>query len=127
MRVEIPKFNEVEAGFEPVPVGRYTVLVSNAEIRAKKGGTAGEKFINWQLTILAPSHEGRIVWLMTSLKTEALWNLKSFLAAAGAKMDDTGFATEDVVGLKLDVNVEQDEYEGRIRNRISPPYYSASA
>ena len=124
MRVDLPKFNEVEAGFEPIPAGRYTVLVSNARIQPTKAGDS--KIVVWELTVMSRESTGRKLFLNNSLKAEALWNLKAFLKGCDAKYDDGGFSTEDVVGRKLDVNVEQEEYEGRVRNRISPPYYPAS-
>ena len=124
MRVEVPKFDEVEAGFEPIPAGRYSVTVTNAEIKNTKDKEG--KYINWELTIMGPTNAGRKVWLINSLKHEAAWNLKALLKATGAQFDASGFATENVVGLKCDVTVEQEDYQGQLKNRVQPPYFPSS-
>ncbi len=127
MRIELPNFDEVGVGFEPIQPGRYSATVTSADVRATKDGSG--KLIVWELTILGPTENGRRLWLNTALKKEALWNLKGFLSACGAKFDEGGFNTEDVIGLKVDINVEQEEYppdSNVLRNRIVPPYYPCS-
>lgn len=127
MLIQIPEFDKVEAAFEVIPAGKYSVIVSNADIRPTKD--ASSKMIVWELTILGPTNNGRKLFLNNSLKKEALWNLKALLKAANAQFDASGFSTENVVGLKVDVTVEQEEYpkgSGVLKNRVNPPYSACS-
>ena len=120
MRIELPGFKEVETGREPIPAGRYTCLISGAEKKATKDGTS--QIVVWEATIVGPDCTGRKLFFNTSLKQKALWNLKALLDACGAPYDDEGFATEEAVGQKVDLQVEQSMWEGRPSNEIKAYY-----
>jgi len=123
-RIELPKFNEVETGAEPLPADRYTVQIESAEVTATKDKTG--KKVEVVGRVLGPTHQKRKIFWNCSLKSTALWNLKSLLTAAGARFDDNGFATEELVGLKVDVTVGMTTWEGKPSNQIGPPYYKPS-
>ncbi len=46
--------------FAPIPAGEYTVRVSEASLETTKTGTG--KYIKMRLDVVAPSHEGRVIF-----------------------------------------------------------------
>ena len=117
--------NEVEtASGEPHPEGLLAVQVKKAELRDTKAGDS--KYINWQLSP-TQSENRRPVFLRTSLKPEALWNLKLFLTACGFQWQSDGtFNLEDVLGSECRVSVSLRQLDdGRKDNEVGPPYYAA--
>ena len=120
MRIDIPDFDKVETGREPVEDGRYTVQMHACNKEATVDKT-GEK-IACEGIITGPKHAKKHLWWSCSLKPQALWNLKSMLAAAGVPFTKDGFSTEDVLGKALDVQVGHKEYDGKIYNRIDGFY-----
>jgi hypothetical protein len=107
---------------EPHPEGRLRIRVKKGELRDNKAGDG--KYINWQLEPVGTDNK-RPAWLKTSLKPEALWNLKQFLQACRFKWSSDGtFNIEDVLGCEADVNcgvfVRND---GEKDNNIGPPYH----
>ena len=122
MRVDLPGFGDVKSSMEAVPANKYLVVIAKGEDKLTKDGQS--KIIAWDFEITEGEFKGRHVFTNTSLKPEALWNLKSLLEACGAEFDEGGFDTEAVVGCQLQVNVVQEEYEGRPRNRVTA-YYPA--
>jgi len=48
-----------EREFEPIPDGRYQVIVDRVElVRTSKG----DPMLKWTLRVLGPTHEGRLLW-----------------------------------------------------------------
>lgn len=106
------------------PEGLTLVRIAKGEIRSKKGDESS-KYINWQLEAIDTDNK-RPLYLMTSLKLEALWNLKSFLQEAGVQWNSDGsFDTEEALGAEIYVTVGQEEYDGTIRNTVKKPYKKA--
>ena len=60
MKIEIPDFDKVETGFEPLPPNTYEVIVTRCEPR--KGKEKGTPYISWELTVQGPTHVGRKVF-----------------------------------------------------------------
>lgn len=109
------------AGGEPHPEGQLHIRVKKGEIKDNKAGDA--KYINWQLDPVGTINKSP-AWLMTSLKPDALWNLKAFLQGCKFKWNSDGsFNLEDVLGSEVivtcGVRVLDD---GRKTNQIGPPY-----
>lgn len=52
--------------FTPVPAGQYTVKITEAEIQDTKAGTG--QFIKMRMDVLAPSHEGRVLFANLNIK-----------------------------------------------------------
>ena len=117
MRIEIADFDDVQTGFDPIPNGRFPFTISGCE--KKKAIEGSGEYLSWELTCNDSDHQGRKLWNNTSLQPQALFALKGFLEAAGCDMESDGFNTEDAVGCKLDVQVGQKEYEGKITNECS--------
>lgn len=115
--------NEVEDTSVPHPDGPLLVRVVKGEVRDTKAGDS--KYINWQLNPVEGNNK-RPIFLMTSLKPEALWNLQRFFKAAQYEWETDGsFNTEDLLGKELFVSVTQEEYNGEMTNRVGPPYKTA--
>jgi hypothetical protein len=116
--------DEVQDQGEAHPEGLTLVRIAKAEIKSKKGDE-GSKYINWQLEPIGTDNH-RPLFLITSLKTDALWNLKGFLKEAGVQWNSDGsFDTEEALGAEVHVTVGLEEYDGQIRNRVKPPYKRA--
>jgi len=103
---------------ENVDPGWYVAKVVGAEVKQNKD-KSGE-YINWELEINEPDSEfdGQKLWHITSLKDNALPMLKRFLEACDFAWGAKGFTTEEVLGCELEVKVEQENYEGKARDRI---------
>jgi hypothetical protein len=100
--------------------GLLGVRVVDAEIRDNKAKDG--QYINWRLDPIEGDNNSP-VWLMTSLKPDALWNLKRFLKECGFQWEsDGGFDTADVLGSEVYVTVTIEEYQGEPRNRVGMPY-----
>jgi hypothetical protein len=108
--------------FEPVPTGVYNAIITGAEVRDSK---SGNQYINWTFEIQDDPVAGRLVWGMTSLVQSALFKLQSLLAAIGMECDgEIDFDPDDAIGKVLRIQVEQDNYEGKLRNKVDK-YMSA--
>ena len=116
MRIDIPSFNDVKTGLEPVPAGIYLSICESGEVKTAEGGG---KYVAWTFSILEGDVAGRKLFFNTSLKEQALWNLKGLLEALNCPMDEGGFATEDAVGLKCMLVVDIEEYQNRQQNRVT--------
>lgn len=114
-RIEIPKFDEVKAGFEPIPEGTYLAQIVEGKVETSKEGNA---MINWRFDICEGDATGKPLWDYTSLQPAALWKVKSLIETAGIPFDPKGFSTEDALGKRLRLKVTLEEYEGKQRNKI---------
>ena len=103
-----------------VPEGDYLVKPMNAELR--RSDKSGSKYFSWRFQIVEPKkYKGKTLYDRTSLKTEALWNLRNLVFAAIGKNvagSIVNFDPEKIYGKTLMVTVEDDEYEGNIRSQI---------
>lgn len=71
---------------EPVPDGRYPVVVEQAEIRDSK--SSDSQYINWELRIMDGEYANRRLFMMTSLSKKALWRLRAVLKNLGCYPGD---------------------------------------
>ena len=98
--IEIPDFDKVETGREPIPAGKYTVKIVGGEQRTSQ--ESGSSYIRWDAEIIGAADPenakvlGRHVFWNTSLKPDALWNLKSLIEALRAPFEPNGFAIENM-------------------------------
>ena len=108
-----------------VPEGDY--LVKIVQVERKKGERSGAAYYNWKFQIVEDAqgktkHAGVPLYYVTSLKPEALFNLRNLIhAATEGKRNTAGkvanFDRESLIGKQIGVTVEDDEYEGKIRSR----------
>lgn len=91
--------------FEPVPDGKYQVIVERVELSRAK--SSGNPMLKWTLKILAPTHAGRLLWrnnVMAS-KENIKW-LKNDLHTCGLeleKLSDLSERLNDLLDLTLEV------------------------
>lgn len=95
--------------FDPIPEGRYTVVVDKAEITTTK--ESGNPMIKATLKIVEGDFKNRLAWDNFVLTEKSLWKLKTFLEAAGSKLSESGNATEQDIanameGVKVSVFLE---------------------
>jgi hypothetical protein len=102
-----------------VPEGDYLGKIMSGELRTSE--SKGTKYFNWRITITQPQkYKGKTLYLTTSLKPEALWNLRNLIHAATGKNvagKVVSFDPETLVGKTVCFTAEDDEYEGKIRSR----------
>lgn len=117
-------FEEVES-FAALPQGEYNVVVEEVEMRESQ--SSEYPYLNWKLKVTEGEYIGRFVWMMTSTSPKALWRLKETLDNLEVPLDDfnlvvdedTNLVTEPaLVGLPAMAPVREDEYQGRINNKV---------
>ena len=112
--------NDLPAGsdFDVLPAGWYQAKVNAADIKKTKAGNG--EYINLQLEILGPSHQGRIVFSNINImnpnpKAEeiGLSQLNSLLSSIGlAQISDTDQLINGEAMIKLSIK-RSDEYGDR--------------
>jgi len=102
-----------------IPPGDYLAKAVSSEVRKTD---AGSKYISWRFQVVDPKkYKGKTLYDRTSLKTNALWNLRNLINAAVGKNiagKVVNFDAEVCYGKTLMVTVEDDEYEGKVRSQI---------
>jgi hypothetical protein len=135
-------FADVESSFQPLPEGTYECMVSSLEVRESR--SSDNDYVNWELKVLDDEHEGRRLWMITSLGPRALWKLKDTLLALDVIEEDDDIELEwedgvditpqegpnvtfpEVVGMPCVAVVRNQMYEGRERNRVEELMLSGS-
>lgn len=128
-------FAEVEGSFDPLPEGLYDVEVERIEVRESK--SSEHDYFNWELNVLHEDHEGRKLWMITSLSPRAMFRLKDTLVALEVIKEDEelDFEWEDDVDVTptegplltnpdlqgmtgIVARVTNEVYDGKERNRV---------
>jgi hypothetical protein len=103
-----------------VPEGDYLAKPVSSELR--KSEKSGSRYISWRFQILEPKKfKGKTLYDRTSLKPDALWNLRNLIHAAIGKNvagKVLSLDPEVVYNKPLMITVEDDEYEGKLRSQI---------
>jgi len=106
-------------GVAHIPEGDYLAKIVSSEIRESE--KSGSRYISWKISVHNGEFKGKTLYHITSLKPEALWNLRNFIHAATNK-NVAGKAlnvdTSVLEGKVIAITVEDDEYEGKVRSRI---------
>jgi hypothetical protein len=125
-------FSDVE-DFEALPEGEYAVEIDKVEVRRNKADDGD--YLNWEFVVLDGDYENRRLWLITSLKPQALFRLKDVLEQLdlleGDEMelewDDDQDVTSssgprllypDVEGMEASIRVKNETFDGKERNRV---------
>ena len=106
MKVGIPDFDKVEAGFEALPPGTYQAKVTGCEPR--KGKEKGTPYIAWELTVDGPTHSGRKLFENTGYadaKSQPF--TKAMVVGCGVPFNNAGFNTEDCLGRRVSLVLGQ--------------------
>jgi len=101
--------------FKAMPAGTYTCVIMKCEETTSK---SGNQMIDWEADVREGEFEGHKLFWNTSLVEKALFRLVALLDAAGIGYSNEGFATEDALGQVVDLKVTQEEYEGKVRNKV---------
>ncbi len=100
-------------GAAHVPEGDYLLKIVSHEVR--KSESSGARYINWRFTIASPKeHKGKTIYDNTSLKPEALWNLRNLIHAATGKNvagKAVGFDPSTIEGKTIAATLADDEFE----------------
>lgn len=106
-------FTGVEASGN-VPEGRFLLTVSGTP-EVKTSENSGNDYINWKFQ----TSKG-VVWHMTSLAPQALFNLRNTLEALGLEVDESVMDLDltEMDGLTCGGEVEHEVYGGKKRARL---------
>lgn len=115
-----------DAGFDPLPNGRYHVKITDYEYReaGPEAKNPGSPYINWELTVQAEPYDGRRLWLNTSLLPQALFGIKGLLIATGLyteeqlNSDEFDLDPDEVLGADVKAVVVKTTYQGEPTNNV---------
>lgn len=108
-------FKGVEGRTAGAKPGEYIGEVEEVE---KDKGDAGE-YLKWTFVLGEDGDEGK-AWFYTSLTKQSLWNLRGLLEAMGEEVpdDEMDIDLEEMVGKKVGVVIEMEEYQGKDRPKM---------
>ncbi len=119
---DVPK--EVRRRRTRIPEGDYLAKIADVERRTSEKSNA--PYFSWKFQIIEDAqgkdkHAGATLYYVTSLKAEALFNLRNLIfAASDGKTNVAGrsvnFDPTKLLGRKIGITVEDDEYDGKIRS-----------
>ena len=108
-----------EGSFDPLPDDDYECMVIDAEMAKSQNGNVG---LNCQFEVIAGEHEGRYVYHTFWLTKANLKYVKRDLAIIGYVPETLSELPNKAKGKlmhkKVLMRVGQEEYEGRVRNRV---------
>lgn len=108
-----------QGGGKRIEEGSYELEVVSCEIQ--EGSDSGEPYLKWVYKVVNDcKSKGGQVFDNTSLQPQALWRLRGILDALGVETEDGEFELlpDDYVGLSLNGEVENEEYDGKDRARL---------
>jgi hypothetical protein len=110
-----------------IPEGDYVLKIGKVERKKNKAGDA--YYFSWRLQVVTDArgktkHAGTPFYYTTSLKPEALFNLRNMIfACTNGKKNVAGkavnFDPSEYFGTKIGATIEDDEYDGKIRSQVS--------
>lgn len=105
-------------GPSAVAEGDHHVVVE--EVEEKEGESSGAPYLNWKLKVKSGDEKGKIVYHITSLQPQALFNLRKTLEAAGMEISDRAMEIDldELEGLEFMVTIEHEEYKNKTRSRV---------
>jgi len=112
-----------------VPEGDYLLRVVGADLKSKKDDPSS-KYLSWRCTIVKPTqYAGKTIYHTTSLKQEALWNLRGFLmdllgGADKVPQKALDIPLQKIVAAKklLGATLQDDEYNGKFKSVIAATF-----
>jgi len=117
-------FSDVPS-MEPLPAGRYPIVV--ASVQMLQSASSSNMRLSWALDVTEGEFSERRLFMNTSLAPKSLWFLRSLLEKFGMFQDSLDFKAEDdgtliepeFVGRVALAVVDQEEYQGVQRNRVT--------
>jgi len=115
--------SDVGEGFDPIPAGAYSVVVSSLR-QSEEDGPSGYPYIILEMTVADGEFGNRKLWTNLSMSPKAAFKVKEFLLSVGLSEEDLAveefeFDPDEYEGATLDVAVKQESYEGVVRNKVT--------
>lgn len=102
--------------FQRASEGRHTVKIASAELKQSSGGN---DMIVISFEVTKGEDKGARVYENFPLVDTALWKLKTLLQSIGMKADGkVQLDLDKLLGKICDINVQHEEYDGKIRARV---------
>lgn len=103
-----------------VPEGDYILKI--VDCTEETGERSGAKYLRWTFAINEGEHKGKRLRMNTSLKPDALWNLRNLIHAAMGKNvagKAVNFDPETLYGKVVGGAVEDNEFNDRITSQVA--------
>ena len=102
--------------------GDYACKIVSWKKKWKEDDKSNPPYLQWRFQIVDGKAKGVPLYYITSLKTDALFNLRNLIfAATDGKKNVAGksvdFDPDALVGKKIAVLVDDEEWEGRVRSK----------
>ena len=115
---------EIRKRTKHIPEGDYVFKIISCERKKKEGGDS--YYFSWKFMLIEDARGGKkqagmTFYYITSLKPEALFNLRNLINAATEKNvsgKQMNFDPSSLYGKKIGGTVEDEEYEGKIRSKV---------
>jgi len=106
-----------------IPPGDYVAKIVSWKKKYKDDDKSNVPYLQWTIQIAEGKHKGVPLYENTSLKKDALFNLRNLIfAATDGKRNVAGktvdFNPDALVGKKIGIIVEDNEYNNTIRSQI---------
>ena len=111
-------------GFEPLPVGEYSIVIDSAEHTTTQGG---KSMFKTKMKVQGGPHDGRFVWNQFVISPEspkAIGFFFSQMKALGLGQEffesqpDEQVLANSLVGRTANVTLGQREWQGQVRNEV---------
>jgi Protein of unknown function (DUF669) len=103
-----------------VPEGDYILKIVDAS--EETGERSGAKYLRWTFQVHEGTHKGKKLRMNTSLKPDALWNLRNLIHAAlgnNVAGKAVNFDPEKLYGKIVGGAVEDNEFNDRITSQVA--------
>ncbi len=103
-----------------IPEGDYILKIVDAS--EETGEKSGAKYLRWTFQVHEGEHKGKRLRMNTSLKPDALWNLRNLIHAALGKNvagKAVNFDPETLYGKVVGGAVEDNEFNDRISSQVA--------
>ncbi len=103
-----------------IPEGDYILKI--IEATDETGERSGAKYLRWTFQVAEGEHKGKKLRMNTSLKPDALWNLRNLIHAALGKNvagKAVNFDPETLYGKIVGGAVEDNEFNDRITSQVA--------
>jgi hypothetical protein len=111
---------EIGARGRHIPPGNYKCKIVSGEKKWKDNDKSNVPYFNWKFQVVDGKEKGAPLYYTTSLKPEALWNLRNLIFAATGKNvagKSVNFSPDTLVGKAVGVVVEDDEWKNKVVSR----------
>jgi hypothetical protein len=122
---DVPKEIRKGGGGTHIPPGDYLAKIVKADKAWKDNDKSNPPYFRWQIQVIEGKHKGSSLYLTTSLKREALFNLRNLIfAATDGKKNVAGqsafkFTPDKIYGRVIGITVDDNVYQKDGKDKIS--------